>query len=184
MEIGANMLYSNPHHEWEINHFSLRNGTLSTCVVIKIYQWLGATWPTWLRYCAQHSENLVIQLGAVITRSNITNIKRYFKKHFSDWGITYIRTWTHKRHLISRPKGRAMECLLWRFSRKLTALQRHGTVLWTHKRYSIPHPYRPNLAQLLLVHQKWLRYIANSLCNVELAFSKCINKNIYTVYIL
>ena len=39
-----------------------------------------------------------------------------------DKSTQYVALWTHKRHPIPRPFGRAMECLLWVFQQKLTVL--------------------------------------------------------------
>ena len=58
---------------------------------------------------------IVILSGAVITRSNIS---RYYIQHRNDNIRTQIRQWTHKRHSMPRPNGRAMGCLLWGFARK------------------------------------------------------------------
>ena len=41
----------------------------------------------------------------------------YYSKYFIelnfDKSTYYVALWTHKRHPIPRPFGRAMECLLW-----------------------------------------------------------------------
>ena len=39
-----------------------------------------------------------------------------------DKSTQYVALWTHKRHPIPRPFGRAMECLLWVLQQKLTVL--------------------------------------------------------------
>ena len=43
----------------------------------------------------------------------------YYSKYFIELNIDkstqYVALWTHKRHPIPRPFGRAMECLLWVF---------------------------------------------------------------------
>ena len=50
----------------------------------------------------------------------------YYSKYFIDLNFDkstqYVALWTHKRHPISRPFGRAMECLLWALQQKLTVL--------------------------------------------------------------
>ena len=50
----------------------------------------------------------------------------YYSKYFIelnfDKSTQYVALWTHKRHPIPRPFGRAMECLLWVFQQKLTVL--------------------------------------------------------------
>ena len=50
----------------------------------------------------------------------------YYSKYFIELNLDkstqYVALWTHKRHPIPRPFGRAMECLLWVFKQKLTVL--------------------------------------------------------------
>ena len=50
----------------------------------------------------------------------------YYSKYFIELNIDkstqYVALWTHKRHPIPRPFGRAMECLLWVFQQKLIVL--------------------------------------------------------------
>ena len=50
----------------------------------------------------------------------------YYSKYFIELNLDkstqYVALWTHKRHPIPRPFGRAMECLLWVFQQKLTVL--------------------------------------------------------------
>ena len=50
----------------------------------------------------------------------------YYSKYFIELNIDkstlYVALWTHKRHPIPRPFGRAMECLLWVLQQKLTVL--------------------------------------------------------------
>ena len=50
----------------------------------------------------------------------------YYSKYFIeinfDKSTQYVALWTHKRHPIPRPFGRAMECLLWVLQQKLTVL--------------------------------------------------------------
>ena len=50
----------------------------------------------------------------------------YYSKYFIelnfDKSTQYVALWTHKRHPIPRPFGRAMECLLWVFQQKLIVL--------------------------------------------------------------
>ena len=47
----------------------------------------------------------------------------YYSKYFIELNIDkstqYVALWTHKRHPIPRPFGRAMECLLWVLQQKL-----------------------------------------------------------------
>ena len=57
----------------------------------------------------------------------------YYSKYFIELNIDkstqYVALWTHKRHPIPRPFGRAMECLLWVLQQKLIVLKRVSTVL-------------------------------------------------------
>ena len=52
----------------------------------------------------------------------------YYSKYFIELHIDkstqymYVVHWTHKRHSIPRPFGRAMECLLWVLQHKLIVL--------------------------------------------------------------
>ena len=47
---------------------------------------------------------------------------KYFIERNFDKFTQYVALWTHKRHPIPRPFGRAMECLLWVLQQKLTVL--------------------------------------------------------------
>ena len=47
---------------------------------------------------------------------------KYFIELNFDKSTQYVVLWTHKRHPIPRPFGRAMECLLWVLQQKLTVL--------------------------------------------------------------
>ena len=47
---------------------------------------------------------------------------KYFIKLNIDKSTLYVALWTHKRHPIPRPFGRAMECLLWVLQQKLIVL--------------------------------------------------------------
>ena len=67
------------------------------------------------RHCSKHH-------GTVETLySTIYNSKYFIELNF-DKSTQYVNLWTHKRHPIPRPFGRAMECLLWVFQQKLTVL--------------------------------------------------------------
>ena len=50
-----------------------------------------------------------MQSSVAITRANIV---RYYINNYRNWARISIRCWIHKRHPITRPNGRAMECLL------------------------------------------------------------------------
>ena len=54
---------------------------------------------------------------------------KYFIQLHIDKSTQYVALWTHKRHPIPRPFGRAMECLLWVLQQKLIVLYRVSTVL-------------------------------------------------------
>ena len=77
------------------------------------FLWVTLSQWQWI-YCS-----CVIQSSAVVTRSNMTWV---FIWCGNDWGKICISDYIHKRHPISRPRGRVMWCLLWRFRRKLTVL--------------------------------------------------------------
>ena len=47
---------------------------------------------------------------------------KYFIELHIDKSTQYVALWTHKRHPIPRPFGRAMECLLWVLQQKLIVL--------------------------------------------------------------
>ena len=68
---------------------------------------------------------------ALFDTKKLTTVKTlystiYYSKYFIelnfDKSTQYVALWTHKRHPIPRPFGRAMECLLWVFQQKLTVL--------------------------------------------------------------
>ena len=89
---------------------------------------------------------------------------RWFSLHICPW---LIIIWTHKRHPISRPHGRAIGCLLWVFLIKLTILSGvhfiyfHRCfslricpwliIIWTHKRHPISRPHGRAIGCLLWV---------------------------------
>ena len=61
-------------------------------------------------------------LRTVETRYSTIYYSKYFIELNLDKSTQYVALWTHKRHTIPRPFGRAMECLLWVFQQKLTVL--------------------------------------------------------------
>ena len=71
-----------------------------------------------MQSCAgwKHRKNNQIQPSAVIMRSYVS---RCYIRHCENSGKKLIRYYNHNRHTISRPHGRAMECLLWGFWIKL-----------------------------------------------------------------
>ena len=68
----------------------------------------------------------LMQSNAFITRCKIV---RYYINNCRNCGRISIRCWTHQRHPIPCPRGRAIGCLLWIFVGKLNALQRHATAV-------------------------------------------------------
>ena len=61
-------------------------------------------------------------LRTVETRYSTIYYSKYFIELNLDKSTQYVALWTHKRHPIPRPLGRAMECLLWVFQQKLIVL--------------------------------------------------------------
>ena len=53
--------------------------------------------------------------GTVETLYSTIYYSKYFIELNFDKSTQYVALWTHKRHPIPRPFGRAMECLLWVF---------------------------------------------------------------------
>ena len=60
--------------------------------------------------------------GTVETLYSTIYYSKYFIELNIDKSTQYVALWTHKRHPIPRPFGRAMECLLWVFQQKLIVL--------------------------------------------------------------
>ena len=60
--------------------------------------------------------------GTVETLYSTIYYSKYFIELNFDKSTQYVALWTHKRHPIPRPFGRAMECLLWVLQQKLTVL--------------------------------------------------------------
>ena len=65
-------------------------------------------------FCRKCFHCLPRQFGA--TREEIIVVN---KRTYGDWCRMWIRIYIHKRHNISRPYGRAMECLLWEYFQKI-----------------------------------------------------------------
>ena len=61
-------------------------------------------------------------LNTVETLYSTIYYSKYFIELNFDKSTQYVALWTHKRHPIPRPFGRAMECLLWVLQQKLTVL--------------------------------------------------------------
>ena len=60
--------------------------------------------------------------GTVETLYSTIYYSKYSIELNFDKSSQYVVLWTHKRHSIPRPFGRAMECLLWVLQQKLTVL--------------------------------------------------------------
>ena len=79
------------------------------------------------RYMGQHphthtSLTHIIKHYTVETLYSTIYYSKYFIELNFDKSTQYVALWTHKRHPIPRPFGRAMECLLWVLQQKLTVL--------------------------------------------------------------
>ena len=72
--------------------------------------------------CLKHSDSLVQLVTTVETLYSTIYYSKYFIELNFDKSTQYVALWTHKRHPIPRPFGRAMECLLWVFQQKLIVL--------------------------------------------------------------
>ena len=66
-------------------------------------------------------ENRTFRITVETLYSTIYYSKYFIELNF-DKSTQYVALWTHKRHPIPRPFGRAMECLLWVLQQKLTVL--------------------------------------------------------------
>ena len=64
----------------------------------------------WLRLIHSFVEN---KTYTVETLCSTIYYSKYFIELNIDRSTLYVALWTHKRHPIPRPFGRAMECLLW-----------------------------------------------------------------------
>ena len=84
-------------------------------VIIVKPQQLNVNWPccTQFRY---------MKVYAVETLHSTIYYSKYFIELNIDKSTQYVAFWTHKRHPIPRPFGRAMECLLWVLQQKLIVL--------------------------------------------------------------
>ena len=64
----------------------------------------------------------VLFCDTVETLYNTIYNRKYFIELNIDKSTQYVALWTHKKHPIPRPFGRAMECLLWVLQQKLIVL--------------------------------------------------------------
>ena len=69
-----------------------------------------------------HSRYTFIIIITVETLYSTIYYSKYFIELNFDKSTQYVALWTHKRHPIPRPFGRAMECLLWVLEQKLIVL--------------------------------------------------------------
>ena len=67
-------------------------------------------------------QKLCVNIYTVETLYSTIYYSKYFIELNFDKSTQYVALWTHKRHPIPRPFGRAMECLLWVLQQKLTVL--------------------------------------------------------------
>ena len=72
--------------------------------------------------CWASCETAPNHAGTVETLYNTIYYSKYFIELNFDKSTQYVALWTHKRHPIPRPFGRAMECLLWVLEQKLIVL--------------------------------------------------------------
>ena len=70
----------------------------------------------------RHLARRFLHANTVETLYSTIYYSKYFIELNFDKSTQYVAFWTHKRHPIPRPFGRAMECLLWVLQQKLTVL--------------------------------------------------------------
>ena len=85
-------------------------------------------WCTWSTLYFFFGNIIVLIYFTVETLYSTMYYSKYFIELNFDKSTKYVALWTHKRHPIPRPFGRAMECLLWVLQQKLTVLSRVSTV--------------------------------------------------------
>ena len=132
-----------------IHHFVAEMCMYKMCIVGYGTGALWDLWDWWPNLCWYHSQAIVKvteDSHIVLTDSDGSKLKTfqralqdqishtvetlystiYYSKYFIelnfDKSTQYVALWIHKRHPISRPFGRAMECLLWVLQQKLTVL--------------------------------------------------------------
>ena len=74
-------------------------------------------WVLFITACHGGRENATVE-----TLYSTIYYSKYFIELHVDKSTQYVALWTHKRHPIPRPFGRAMECLLWVLQQKLIVL--------------------------------------------------------------
>ena len=86
-------------------------------VTTEIWLW------TWQALASLFIARLVLPSDTTVeTLYSTIYYSKYFIELNFDKSTQYVALWTHKRHPIPRPFGRAMECLLWVLQQKLTVL--------------------------------------------------------------
>ena len=95
----------------------------------------------------------IVPYWSVETLYSTIYYSKYFLKLNIDKSRQYFALWTHKRHPIPRPFGRAMECLLWVLQQKLIVLSRVSTVLCISSRTG---PVKATWRQLPSTPSVWL----------------------------
>ena len=91
--------------------------------------------------CIMTVQFMHVQLSAVILQSNMT---WYCTDHCRNEGRISIRVWSHKRHLIPHPNGRAIRCLLWIFWRNWPYYNGTGCVY---------RPQQASMSQSIILNQ-------------------------------
>ena len=76
----------------------------------------------WHAHCEYICGKMSKGIGTVETLYSTIYYSKYFIELNFDKSTQYVALWTHKRHPIPRPFGRAMECPLWVLQQKLTVL--------------------------------------------------------------
>ena len=77
-----------------------------------VFKWVALTW-----WKIQYQDSSTVE-----TLYSTIYYSKYFIELNFDKSTQYVALWTHKKHPIPRPFGRAMECLLWVLQQKLTVL--------------------------------------------------------------
>ena len=123
----------NFHHIWIVMEKLLvkwspdKICTWVCCVLVCFVVWIVLDGYVWLQFMPSSSEGSSYlfsknSCNTVETLYSTIYYSKYFIELNLDKSTQYVALWTHKRHPIPRPFGRAMECLLWVFQQKLTVL--------------------------------------------------------------
>ena len=87
-----------------------------------IYSAMYTVIPWSLFFQNTHNRHTVWNSDTVETLYSTIYYSKYFIELNFDKSTQYVALWTHKRHPIPRPFGRAMECLLWVLEQKSIVL--------------------------------------------------------------